>query len=235
MNTPLLSIANLQISVESKIVVDKIQLELDAGELAIIVGPNGGGKSSLTQALMGDVRYLILDGSKIEFEKKNLLAMTSDERSRAGLYVAWQSPVSIPGVSVFSLCKASVEARGSMAGSKFSNLVEFKKYLEELAEKVGLPKEYIARNVNEGFSGGERKRLELLQLLLLRPKLAILDEIDSGLDSHGVQILTKIIREMKEQGTSFILITHSKKLLDESLVDKIWEMRKGSLNKVPEI
>jgi Fe-S cluster assembly ATP-binding protein len=152
--------------------------------------------------------------------------MSSDERARAGLYVAWQSPITIPGVSVFSLCKVSYEA----IGQTITTLTEFKHHLEALAVRVGLTKEHISRNVNEGFSGGERKRLELLQLLLLTPKLAVLDEIDSGLDARGIKIVAEIMRELVAQGTSFILITHSKRLLDEMVVDHTWEMKHGKIS-----
>jgi len=230
---PLLKIVGLQVAVETKKVIEDLDLTVGGGEVVVIGGANGGGKSSLAMALMGDARYKVadtedrLDGvSKVEFDGKDLLKMSADERSRAGLFVSWQTSISIPGISVFSLCKASYEAHGK----KIDKLVAFKNYLEELASKVGLPKEYVARNVNDGFSGGEKKRLELLQLLLLSPKLAILDEIDSGLDANGVKILIKIIKEMKTLGTSFVLITHNKKLLEDELVDKTLEMRNGRLS-----
>lgn len=187
------------------------------GEIHALMGPNGSGKSSLVNAMLGNPNYKV-EGGEVEFMGQSLLDLTSDERARAGLFVAWQTPVMIPGVSVFSLCKASYEAMGK----KIGKLTEFKLKLEKLAEKVGLPAEYVSRSVNEGFSGGERKRLELLQLLLLKPKLAILDEIDSGLDSAGVKILVKIMQEMQKEGASFLLITHNKKILDEVEIKQVW-------------
>lgn len=226
MTSPLLHIVNLQVVVESKKVIDGLDLEVAKGEIVVVVGPNGSGKSSLAMTLLGDPKLRVLDGSEMVFNGQNLLEMDVSTRSRAGIFVGWQTPISIPGVSVFSFCKASYESHGN----KISELVMFKKRLEELASSVGLPKEYVARNVNEGFSGGERKRLELLQLLLLTPKLVILDELDSGLDSHGVKILIKIIREMKQKGTSFILITHNKQLLENEVADKILEMKNGRLS-----
>lgn len=226
MNTPLLKVSNLQVSIEDKLVVNRIDFEINPGEVVAIVGANGSGKSSLAHTLLGDARYQVLDSSKVEFEGRDLLAMSVDERARAGIYVAWQNPVTIPGVSVFSLCKASFEARGK----KIRELVAFKKQLENLAVRVGLSGEYVGRNVNEGFSGGEKKRLELLQLLLLEPKLVVLDEIDSGLDSHGVEILIDIIVEMKKKSIGFILITHNKKLLKDVGIDKTWEMKNGKLS-----
>lgn len=232
MGKTLLLVENLSVAVEGKMVLADFDLEVRASEVVALTGPNGSGKTTLAQVLMGNSKFEIRNtkqirntkptSPKIIFEGKNLLKMTIDERARAGLYVAWQSPVAIPGVTVFSLCKALGHARGKL--EEFNSLGDFKKYLEGLAVKVGLNKEYIGRNVNEGFSGGERKRLELLQLLLFAPKLAVLDEIDSGLDARGVEILKEIIGEMKLAGTSFVLITHSKKLLNELEVDKTWKI-----------
>lgn len=222
----MLSIKNLSVRIEGRSVINNLDMQVGVGEAHVVMGANGSGKSSLAQVLMGDTRFKVQGSSNVRFERKDLLTMTADERSRAGLFVAWQAPVSIPGVSVFSLCKASYTAMGR----QIDTLVAFKKELEHLAVQVGLTKEHIERNVNEGFSGGERKRLELLQLLLLKPKLVILDEIDSGLDARGVKLVVKLVNEMKQQGTSFILITHNKRLLEEVMVDTTWEMHEGQLS-----
>lgn len=225
MKSPILKISHLNVTVPHKLVLQDFSMSIqNEGEIAAVVGPNGSGKSSLFNVLLGNESYRVSENQKtkkpkIEFEGKDLLAMTSDERARAGLYVAWQNPVVIPGVSVFNLCRASYEARGG----KIDKLTEFRDKLESLAVRVGLTKEYIARSVNEGFSGGERKRLELLQLLLLFPKLAVLDEVDSGLDSKGVNTLIAIISEMRAQGTSFILISHNKKLIEKIGIKNIWK------------
>lgn len=228
MNKPLLSITNLQVTVKGKTVIDGLSLELFEGETAFLMGANGSGKSSLANVLLGNKEYRIsnIEGAKITFDGKDLLAMTTDGRAKAGLFVAWQNPIAIPGVSVFNLCKSSYEAMGNTIPS----LTEFKKTLEDLAKKVGLTNSHVVRNINEGFSGGEKKRLELLQLLLLKPKLAVLDEIDSGIDSEGIKMTVKILQEMKEQGTSVILITHNKKLLDEVSADHKWEISNGRLS-----
>lgn len=221
MKRVLLEIVNLEVSVDSKIVLRDFAMKVSRGQVVALMGANGSGKSSLAMTLMGNSEYRIENSgeSQVLFEGRDLLKMSVDERSRGGLYVGWQNPITIPGVSVFNLCKSSYEAHGY----KIQKLVEFKQKLEELAVKVGLTKEYVSRNVNEGFSGGERKRLELLQLLLLKPKLAILDEIDSGLDSGGVKILIKIVTQMKQAGTAFVIITHSKKLAKEIGVEAIWK------------
>lgn len=235
MKNVLLEVVNLTVSVDSKIVLRDFSIKVRDGEVVALLGANGSGKSSLANFLLGNPKYEIRNpkqirntkptSPKIIFEGKNLLKMRVDERAKAGFFVAWQSPIMIPGVSVFSLCKTAYELRGK----KIEKLIDFKQKLEKLAIKVGLGKEYVSRGVNEGFSGGERKRLELLQLLLLEPKLAILDEIDSGLDPNGVERLVRIINKMKTVGTSFILITHNKKLLNEVETDQTWEMRHGQL------
>lgn len=226
MKIPLLKIKDLQVRAELKTVIDNFNLEVGAGKVLVLMGANGSGKSSLAMTLMGDPRYKVTSSSSVvEFNGKDLLSSSLDQRVRDGVFVAWQNPVSIPGVSVFSFCKASYEACGNMLGE----LVGFKKRLEGLAEKVDLPKEYISRNVNEGFSGGEKKRLELLQLLLLQPKLAILDEIDSGLDIDGLKRVAEIVNEMRVGGTTFILITHYKKMLDYIDVDQICVMKAGKV------
>ena len=213
MTKSILDIKNLQISVEDRIVLNGFDLQIKEGQVIALLGPNGSGKSSVAMTLLGNPNYKVAATSRIEFLGKDLKQLSVDERAKAGLYIAWQNPVAIPGVTVFNFCKSITSQTGS--------LVEFKKYLEELLVKVGLPKEYIGRGVNEGFSGGERKRLEMLQLLLLAPKLAVLDEVDSGLDSKGVQILAEIVNELKEKGTSFLLITHNTKLTDKVKVDQV--------------
>ena len=213
MTESILDIKNLQITVEEKVVLEGFNLSIKAGEVVALLGSNGSGKSSVAMTLLGNSNYKVSDVSKIQFLGKDLKQLTVDERAKAGLYVAWQSPIAIPGVTVFNFCKSITTQTGT--------LVEFKKYLEELLVKVGLPKEYLSRGVNEGFSGGERKRLEMLQLLLLAPKLAVLDEVDSGLDTKGVQILAEIVNELKAKGTSFLLITHNTKLTDKVKVDQV--------------
>lgn len=213
MTKSILDIKNLQITVDGKVVLDGFNLSIKEGEIVVLLGPNGSGKSSVAMTLLGNSNYKVADASKIQFLGKDLKRLNIDERARVGLYVAWQNPVSIPGVTVFNFCKSITTQTGS--------LVEFKKYLEELLIKVGLPKEYISRGVNEGFSGGERKRLEMLQLLLLSPKLAVLDEVDSGLDIKGVQILAEIVNELKAKGSSFLLITHNSKLTEKVKVDQV--------------
>ena len=154
-----------------------------------------------------------------------ILMLNVDERARQGLFVAWQNPVTLPGVSVFALAKAALEA----GGKKIEKLTELKAQLEVLAIRVGLTIEHVERSVNEGFSGGERKRLELLWLLLLEPKVAILDELDSGMDQGGRKLLIEIVQERKKRGMATLIVTHYEEMREKLEADKEWEMKNGQL------
>ena len=225
-NNPILKIENLGIEVENKQVVKDFSIEVGEGELHVLLGPNGSGKSSFAAALMGDVRYVVNQDSRVEFlDVKNFSKLDAGERARRGLYVAWQSPMTIPGVKVFTMFKTMWEARGN----RIESVVEFKEKLEDILQIVGLPKEYIGRSVNEGFSGGEKKRLELAQMILLRPKLTILDEIDSGLDVDALKMVGNVVNELVVGGGSLVVITHYKRLIDYISPTKVHVMREGSI------
>lgn len=222
----ILKIEDLRAKIGEKKVLRGGGFEIGQGEVHALTGANGSGKTTLAMVLLGDSQFAVDNSSRGRFDGQDLLTMDIDERARAGLFVAWQSPVTIPGVSVFSLCKASYEARGN----KIEKLTEFRKKLGKLAVVVGLLPEHIGRSVNEGFSGGEKKRLELLQLLLLKPKLAILDEIDSGLDEEGRRLVGTVVQKMRREGTAFLVISHYDNLLEVIGADKVWEMRNGRLS-----
>lgn len=219
-----LRISGLSASIAGKSVLNEVSAQLLPSQVMAIIGANGGGKSSLAQVLLGNPEYEIEKGG-VTFGDANLFKLSVDERARAGLYVAWQNPVTIPGVSVFALCKAAYEA----GGRKIDSLSDFKKKLEKLALYVGLNELHISRFVNDGFSGGEKKRLELLQILLLKPKLVILDEIDSGLDKSGRELIVKVINELKDQGSSFIIISHYEQLIEKLEAEIVLEMKNGQL------
>lgn len=220
----LLKISGLSASIAGKNVLNDVSVQLLPSQLAAIMGANGGGKSSLAQVLMGNPDYEV-SGGEIIFDQNDLLKLSVDERSKAGLYVAWQNPVTIPGVSVFALCKSAYEAQVG----KITSLSEFKRNLEELATEVGLSASHISRYVNDGFSGGEKKRLELLQILLLKPKLVVLDEIDSGLDKNGRELIVEVITKLKKMGSSFIIISHYEQLIEKLNVELVMEMKNGQL------
>lgn len=221
---PIISITDLVARVKDKEVISDLTLEIIPGQVVAISGKNGSGKSSLAMTLLGSEQYEVKSG-KISFMGEDLLKMSIDERARSGLYVAWQNPVAIPGVSVFTLCKAMCEAREI----KIKSLVAFKEELEQLAERVGLTKQHIGRSVNDGFSGGERKRLELLQILLIKPRLVVLDEVDSGLDVQGRELILSVIDELRKDEAGVLVISHYEQLLKQIKVDTAWEMVNGRL------
>ncbi len=223
----ILSVSHLTVSVADREVFRDVSFTLRTGDVCVLVGPNGGGKTSLAMFLMGSTQYLVHPkrGTEVLFDGKDLLAMKPNERAKAGLYVSWQQPIAIPGVSVFSLAKASYE---NVVGA-IDSVVAFKARVEELLARVGLPTTYVSRSVNDGFSGGERKRLELFQLLLLQPKLAILDELDSGLDRAGRALLTSVITDLTHVGTTFLVISHYDELIRDLPVSSTWKLEDGHL------
>ena len=223
MNTPALVIRDLRVRVGGKIILDGGELVIKRHEVGAIVGANGSGKTSLTRVLLGDSQYEIEEGA-VELGGKNLLQLDASERAKAGLFVVWQNPVSIPGVSVFGMAKAMRQARG-----KQDKLVELKQRIEELAKTVGLTPEHVGRSVNDGFSGGEKKRLELLLMMLCEPKVAIMDEVDSGLDEAGRELITRVVQQLQEEGVAVLVITHYPKMLEHLKVSKVWAINNGRI------
>lgn len=220
----LLSVAGLRAEIGGKEIIREVSFEVGKSELVGLTGENGSGKTSLARVLLGSGE-LEVGGGSVKLEGKDLFTMKVEERVRVGLYVSWQNPIAVPGVSVFNLCKASYVARGL----KIESLVAFRAKLEELLEQVGLPKSYVSRGVNEGMSGGERKRLELMMLLLLKPKLVVLDEIDSGMDEVGRETVVKLVKQMNQEGVAFIIISHYGEFLKRLGIKKILVMEKGRI------
>lgn len=226
MNHILFSIENLIISVENKEVVSGVSFVCTQGSVHVLMGPNGSGKSSLAAAIMGHPRYKI-DSGAIFWNGDDIACLSVEERARRGIFLAVQYPYAIPGLSVFSFLK---EAYTAIVGQSLS-VEEFEKLLSSTLAKVGLSADFMHRSLNDGFSGGERKRLECAQVLLLRPRLIILDEIDSGLDADGVRLVAQALQEIKRElpDSVWILITHYTRLFDFIKPDQVHVLQEGSI------
>lgn len=206
---PLLSIQDLHAKVEDKEILKGVNLDIYPGEVHAIMGRNGSGKSTLSYTLMGHPRYTVTSG-KVLFKGIDIIEMSPDQRARSGLALAFQYPVAIPGVSVSNFLRASVNAvRGKEIPVK-----EFRAELKEKMKSLGVPNEFLSRYINDGFSGGEKKRLEILQLALLKPALAVLDETDSGLDIDALKTVSEGINTLANPETAILLITHYQRILN---------------------
>lgn len=221
-----LSINNASISVLDKPVLYDISLSINSGAIHAIMGPNGSGKSTLAYALAGHTNYAITAGV-VSFADKDLTAMSAHERARHGIFLSFQHPIEIPGVSVASFLK---EAYMAVTGKHIS-VADFNNILLDRCVHLGIDQSFIARAVNVGFSGGEKKRLELLQLLILQPKLAILDEIDSGLDIDSLKVVAQGIELARKENPalSILLITHYQRILDYIVPDSVHVLRDGRI------
>lgn len=226
----LLTIKDLYASVEEKQILKGLSLDIKPGEVHAIMGPNGAGKSTMGYVLSGQERYTAESGSVI-FDGKDLLDMETEERARAGLFLAFQYPVEIPGVSNLEFLKASVDAKREFEGQEAITSTQFLKDAKEACKKVNLPLAFLKRGVNEGFSGGEKKRNELMQMLLLKPKLCILDETDSGLDIDALQVVAEGVNSQRSPDRSFIVVTHYQRLLDYIKPDFVHVLSDGKIVK----
>ena len=226
----MLSISNLSARLDDKPILRGIDLEVKPGEVHAIMGPNGSGKSTLGYVLSGREGYEVTGGS-VRFEGKDLLAMATEERARAGLFLAFQYPVEIPGVSNMEFLKASVDALRSHRGQEALDAVRFMKLAREKCAAVDLKPDFLKRGVNEGFSGGEKKRNELLQMMLLEPSLAILDETDSGLDIDALQVVANGVNSLRSPARSFVIVTHYQRLLDYIVPDFVHVLAHGRIVK----
>ena len=204
-----LVIKNLHVNVEGKQILKGVDLTINGGEVVALLGPNGHGKSTLLNVIMGHPKYEVTEGS-ITFDGHDVLSLTTDERAKLGLFLAFQSPIEVPGVSNSDFLRAAVNARREKAISTYN----FYKLLDSSVKEAKVPFDYATRNLNEGFSGGEKKRNEMLQMLLLQPNLAMLDEIDSGLDVDAIQVVSDIINKEKNNDRSFFVISHYARLFD---------------------
>jgi Fe-S cluster assembly ATP-binding protein len=226
----MLRIKNLQASVEEKQILKGLDLTINPGEVHAIMGPNGAGKSTLGNVLAGRDGYEVIGGSA-EFNGEDLFALAAEERARKGLFLAFQYPVEIPGVSNMEFLKASVDAVRESKGLEPYSSMEFIKLAREKSKAVNLPADFLKRGVNEGFSGGEKKRNELLQMMLLEPSLCILDETDSGLDIDALQVVADGVNAQRSPDRSFIIVTHYQRLLDYIVPDYVHVLADGKIVK----
>ncbi|GHT25037.1 Fe-S cluster assembly ATPase SufC [Bacteroidia bacterium] len=230
MSAELLDIQNLYASVTGKEILKGINLTVGAGETHAIMGPNGSGKSTLSSVLVGNPAFEVTQGS-VSFLGKNLLDMSPEERSWAGIFLSFQYPVEISGVSMVNFMRAAVNAQRTHKGEKALTAGEFLKLMREKQALVELDTNLVNRSVNEGFSGGEKKRNEIFQMAMLEPKLAILDETDSGLDIDALRIVADGVNKLKRADNATIVITHYPRLLDYIKPDVVHVLYNGKIIK----
>ncbi len=226
----MLEIKNLHASINGKEILKGINLSIKAGEVHAIMGPNGSGKSTLSSVLSGHPAYEVTDG-EVTFNGKNLLEMTPEARSCEGLFMSFQYPVEIPGVSMVNFMRTAVNEHRKYRGEEPLTAAEFLKLMREKKELVELDSKLANRSVNEGFSGGEKKRNEIFQMAMLNPKLAILDETDSGLDIDALRIVANGVNKLKTPENASIVITHYQRLLDYIVPDYVHVLYKGRIVK----
>ncbi len=224
----MLSIKNLKASVEDKAILNGIDLEVGAGEVHAIMGPNGSGKSTLAGVLAGREGYDITDGS-VTYRGMDLLDMDPEIRAREGVFLAFQYPVEIPGVTNMYLLKAAVNAVRKHRGEAELDAMDFLKLIKEKAALVEMKQEFLYRSVNEGFSGGEKKRNEILQMALLEPTLSILDETDSGLDIDALRVVAEGVNKLRSPDRAIVVVTHYQRLLDYIVPDRVHVLAGGRI------
>ena len=226
----MISIKNLQAKVEGKDILRGINLEVKPGEVHAIMGPNGSGKSTLANVLAGHESYEVTGGEVI-FEGKQLLEMDPDERAREGIFLAFQYPVEIPGVSTTNFMKTAVNQIRESKGEKPLDAVAFLKLMKEKMKLVNIKQELLSRSINEGFSGGEKKRNEIFQMAMLDPKLSILDETDSGLDIDALKIVSNGVNALRNKDNATVVVTHYQRLLDYIVPDYVHVLMDGRIVK----
>tara|TARA_R110001592_G_C12948462_1_gene731115 strand:- start:131 stop:889 length:759 start_codon:yes stop_codon:yes gene_type:complete len=226
----MLSIKNLHARIEEKEILRGINLEIKPGEVHAIMGPNGSGKSTLASVLAGREDYEVTEGS-VEFLGKDLLEMEADFRAREGLFLAFQYPIEIPGVSTTNFMKTAVNQIREHHGEKALDAVSFLKLMKEKMKLVEIDQALLSRSLNEGFSGGEKKRNEIFQMAMLEPKLAILDETDSGLDIDALKVVAHGVNTLKNKDNATIVVTHYQRLLDYIIPDFVHVLYNGRIVK----
>jgi Fe-S cluster assembly ATP-binding protein len=226
----LLKITDLSVRVAGKDILKGVNLEVRRGEIHAIMGPNGSGKSTLAQVLAGRADYEVTGGS-VTFEGEDLLALPAEERARAGLFLGFQYPVEIPGVNNVYLLKAALNAKHKAAGQPEVDAYEFLALIKQKMRLMHMNESFLSRGVNEGFSGGEKKRNEVLQMLVLEPKLAILDETDSGLDIDALKVVSMGVNSLRDPNRAVVLVTHYQRLLGYIVPDHVHVLSGGRILK----
>lgn len=226
----MLSIKNLHAKVAEKDILNGINLEVKAGEIHAIMGPNGSGKSTLASVLAGREDYEVTDGTA-EFQGKNLLELSPEDRAREGIFLAFQYPVEIPGVSTINFMKTALNQIREHRGLQALDAVSFLTLMKEKMKLVEIDQSLLSRSLNEGFSGGEKKRNEIFQMAMLEPKLAILDETDSGLDIDALRIVANGVNKLRKKDNATIVVTHYQRLLDFIVPDFVHVLYKGKIVK----
>ncbi len=226
----LLEIRNLHATVDGKEILKGLNLTVDAGEVHAIMGPNGSGKSTLSYVLTGRAGYEVTDG-EILFDGKDVIEMAPDERAREGVFLAFQYPVEIPGVTSMTFLRTAVNAVRAHRGESLFDPMDFVKYVRERATDLNISDDMLKRAVNVGFSGGEKKRMEMLQMASLEPRIAILDETDSGLDIDALKVVADGVNAMRSPERGMLLITHYQRLLDYIIPDQVHVLAHGQIVK----
>lgn len=226
----LLEVKNLHAKIEGNEILKGINLKVNAGEVHAIMGPNGSGKSTLAQVLAGREEYEVTEG-EVLYNGKNLLELSTEDRAREGVFLAFQYPVEIPGVSNTNLLKTAVNEIRKYRGEEELDAMEFLSLLKEKSKLVELDKKFLSRAVNEGFSGGEKKRNEIFQMAVLNPKLALLDETDSGLDIDALKIVANGVNKLKSNDKAVIIVTHYQRLLNYIVPDFVHVLYNGRIVK----
>ena len=226
----MLEVKNLHVSINGNKILKGINLKINAGEVHAIMGPNGSGKSTLAQALAGREEYVVTDG-EVLYNGENLLELSPEDRARKGLFLAFQYPVEIPGVSNVNLLKTALNEIRKFHDEEELDAIDFLNLIKDKMKLVDLDESFLKRSVNEGFSGGEKKRNEIFQMAVLNPKLAILDETDSGLDIDALKVVANGVNKLKSKDNATIIVTHYQRLLDYIIPDFVHVLYDGKIVK----